>query len=254
MKITKHKLVIYTALFGNYDQLKEPKENFSDCDFICFTDQQELKSEIWKIIYIPATSESDLLMNRKIKMLPHQYLHQWEYSLYVDSNIRIKKNPYFLVDKYMGQQGIDFLVSKHYLRNCIYREAVQCIKLGKGDPVAIQMQMEAYKKSGFPTAWGLSENGIILRRHQQETVQEIGEYWWSQFTKYPTRDQLSLPFSLWQNGLTYRFMEESSREYFGLFGIGLHRKEEKKLNFLQRFLFQFVYAKRNPFSHYLLNR
>jgi hypothetical protein len=249
-----NKLVIYTALFGDYDQLEEPEKSFEGCDFICFTDQKDLKTNIWRIIYIEPTSESHIFMNRKIKMLPHLYLQKWKYSLYVDSNIRMKENPYFLINKYMHKQGIGFLVSKHYLRNCVYHEAIQCMKLGKGDPEAIQIQMEVYKNSAFPTDWGLSENSIILRKHQDETVQKIGENWWLQFTKYPTRDQLSLPFSLWQKGHSYRFMEEGCREYFGIFAIGLHRKEEKNLNFLQKFLFQYVYSKKNPLSHYLLNR
>lgn len=42
----KNKFVVYTALFGNYDDLIDPKENYEGCDFICFTDQKHLTSDI----------------------------------------------------------------------------------------------------------------------------------------------------------------------------------------------------------------
>jgi len=42
----KNKLVVYTALFGDYDNLIEPKEKFEGCDFICFTDQKHLTSDV----------------------------------------------------------------------------------------------------------------------------------------------------------------------------------------------------------------
>ena len=36
----KNKLVIYTALFGDYDDLKDPYEPFDGCEFICFADDK----------------------------------------------------------------------------------------------------------------------------------------------------------------------------------------------------------------------
>ena len=248
------RLVIYTALFGAYDQLQDPKERFENCDFVCFTDQGDLKSEIWKIIYIQPDHESPLLMNRKIKILPHLYVKDWQYSLYVDSNIFLKKNPYYLVDKYLKRSYLKFFVSKHYLRDCIYREAAQCIKLGKGNPSDIQLQLETYQKAGFPIKWGLSENGILLREHGSKNVIKLSEDWWEQFLTYSKRDQLSLPFALWKNGYRYSFLEESCRQYFGIFSLGLHSAENKTLHWTRKIWFKYVYSKRNPISRFLLNR
>ncbi|HBH9578999.1 TPA: hypothetical protein KYD21_004901, partial [Escherichia coli] len=36
----KNNIVVYTALFGDYDELIEIPEGMHKCDFICFTDQQ----------------------------------------------------------------------------------------------------------------------------------------------------------------------------------------------------------------------
>jgi len=76
----KKKFVIYTALFGDYDELSDPIEGFYDCDFICFTDQKNINSKVWKTIYIPETDMSPKMMNRKYKMLPHIFLVEYEES------------------------------------------------------------------------------------------------------------------------------------------------------------------------------
>lgn len=43
------KLVVYTTIFGDYDDLIEPGKKYKNCDFVCFTDNENLKLDIWKI-------------------------------------------------------------------------------------------------------------------------------------------------------------------------------------------------------------
>lgn len=47
------KAVCYTCITGNYDKLHDPLVVPHDIDFICFTNNQQLKSNIWKIRSIP---------------------------------------------------------------------------------------------------------------------------------------------------------------------------------------------------------
>jgi hypothetical protein len=51
-----NQLIVYTTIFGNYDELIDPKEKYPGCDFICFTDQKSLKSDIWQIQIIEGSS------------------------------------------------------------------------------------------------------------------------------------------------------------------------------------------------------
>ncbi|MCC9262297.1 MAG: glycosyl transferase, partial [Methanobrevibacter woesei] len=62
--IKNNKLLIYTAFTGSYDSLKEPEFIDDNCDYVCFTDNPNLKSDIWKIIFM---EESTLDNNRKAK-------------------------------------------------------------------------------------------------------------------------------------------------------------------------------------------
>ncbi|MGE9748017.1 hypothetical protein [Escherichia coli] len=69
----KNNIVVYTALFGDYDELIEIPEGMHKCDFICFTDQQIENNKGWKVIKIENSSDSNVLQNRKYKILPHVF-------------------------------------------------------------------------------------------------------------------------------------------------------------------------------------
>ena len=62
------KIVIYTAIFGNYEGLI-PQPKFTGVDYICFTDQP-IKSTSWKVVEVPAQFENQCLMPASIKFCP----------------------------------------------------------------------------------------------------------------------------------------------------------------------------------------
>ena len=164
----KDKLVVYTALFGDYDDLIDPVEKFKGCDFVCFTDRKDLESDIWEIKIINEIDLPPNMINRKYKMFPNVFLPEYDISLYVDSNIFIKRNPVELLDKYLTHY--DIALPKHFARNCIYEEAKEVIKLGKEKREIVEKQMSFYKKEGFPNDLGLTENNVILRKHNNKIL------------------------------------------------------------------------------------
>ncbi len=88
------------------------------------------------------------MMNRKYKILPHLFLSQYEWSLYVDANIAILGNPLELANKYLSMY--DIAVPKYFARDCVYDEAKECVILGKTKHKETEMQMDKYKNEGFP--------------------------------------------------------------------------------------------------------
>jgi len=218
-----NKKVIYTALFGDYDNLQEPAERFKGWDFICFTDNKDLNSNIWKIIRV-CPELPPQLENRKYKILPHIYLKNYDISLYIDSNIKIKRNPIDLVNKYLANSLI--AMPKHFKNNCIYKEAKDIIKNGKERKDIVLKQIKFYKDQGFPENFGLAENGIILRKHNAKPVIKLMECWWEQINKFAKRDQLSFMYCVWKNKIDVKFMEESARgsKYFRIYP---HKKNYK---------------------------
>jgi len=141
-----NRFVVYTAIFGGYDELLEPSCSLDNCDFICFTDQANLKSKVWDIRYINDKDLPNNMMNRKFKLLPHLYLREYEYSLYIDANIQLVGNPYGLAEKYLKYHN--FLTPKHFYRDCVFEEAKECVALGRVGFRKVKKQMKKYRMNG----------------------------------------------------------------------------------------------------------
>jgi len=105
------KIAVYTAITAGKDSLKEVPVHES-VDRIFFSDQlrDQLGPTAWDVR--PAcTLFVDLRRNaRAHKMLAHQYLDGYDYSLWIDGSIRLLTSPAGLVDTYLrdaarGSQG-----------------------------------------------------------------------------------------------------------------------------------------------------
>ena len=75
--MSKNQYVVYTCLFGKYDNLLKPLLPSKNFDYICFTNNLYLRSNFWKIIYIEENKDN-LYLSRKIKILTHHYLPKYE--------------------------------------------------------------------------------------------------------------------------------------------------------------------------------
>ena len=233
-------LIVYTALFGDYDNLLDPSKHYLGCRFICFTDQVNLRSEIWEIVFLELNEVSPAMMNRRIKMLPHEYLPKSCVSVYIDSNIRVTRNPVYLIEKYL--EGVDLAIPCHFRRDTVFEEALTLLRTGRISAYGVFRQMSEYINHGFRGQVKLGEHNIILRRH--DATIEIMEAWWREFCRYPQRDQLCLSYILWICGYSqWMFMEESSRNNLG-FSRQTHKKNAPDF-FLKKlfrvFIFQIPY-------------
>lgn len=227
--VKKDRLVVYTALFGDYDELIDPPEMFSGCDFVCFTDQAHLKSDAWEVRFIKDSDLPPNMMNRKYKILPHYFLSEYEFSLYVDANVEVKKNPSDLLVKYVDDHL--FYVPKHPRRNCLYSEAIACSVVGKANKTLVDQQVRYYLNNKFPKKFGLSENNVLLRRHNDPIVIDVMEDWWGILNEFAPRDQLSLSYVLWKKNLRYKFMDESARNVNDLYFYAVPHKFSGKESF-----------------------
>lgn len=193
------KIAVYTCIVGHYDQLLEPQYEEPGIDYYVFTDIDCPASSVWKKIDITQFEEYKALtptqLNRKIKMLPFMYLPEYDYSLYVDGNIMIIDAISPMIQE-MGHHV--FGVHYHRTRDCIYDESTRIAYLRKANMTTVNKQIEEYKRNGFPRHYGLYENTILIRNHRDEGVCHLMETWWEEYQKYPTRDQLSLPYIIWK--------------------------------------------------------
>lgn len=194
-------IVVYTAVFNNYDELFQPEIVPDGVDFVCFTDDPDIACGVWEAEVIDDEDLSAKLMSGKRKVLPHRFFPEYKYSIWVDGNLHLHGPIQELLDYYLD--GHDLAVPAHSRRDCIYEEGEICVELGKADPEAVHAQLARYRDVGFPESFGLSATRIMLRRHNADNVVEAMEAWWDEYQRGAERDQLSFEYAAWESDLNY---------------------------------------------------
>lgn len=196
------KVVVYTAITGPYDEPVIPSYVNEDFDYICFTDNEELKSDFWDIHIMDESTLDDIRKVRSYKILPHKYLSEYDYSIWVDSNIEFTENIIDYIHKYSKNNQL--LCIKHIERDCLYEEASTCISGGKDTSIdVINKQINKYKNEGYPAHNGLISSGVLFRNHNDKQVIKVMEDWFNELLNGSYRDQLSFNYACWKNNFQY---------------------------------------------------
>ena len=78
---------------------------------------------------------------------------------------------------------------------------------GRAKKKNVESHIKKYKKDGFPKNFGAFECNVLIRKHNEKDCAMLMDKWWDEFCATPSkRDQLSLPYVLWKNGLTSEFV------------------------------------------------
>lgn len=247
-----NKKVIYTAIFGNYDDLIEPLHKEANVDYICFTDNLDIKSKKWTVRYVDNYSnESYNMLNRRYKFFPNKFLPEYEQSLYIDGNIQLVNDDYAkLFDEALKCN--DIAIPIHAERNCIYDEANACLKFKKGEPEKIEKQMRFYKSVGYPENNGLLENNIIFRRHNDVNIVALMSEWFEILTIHSSRDQLSLCYLLWKNNINCKPLYWGPKKSNKFFKIKFHNSEKKLPLFKKIYLYLLLNKERTSWHSVIL--
>lgn len=203
---SQKKIVIYTAIFGKYDELKEPKFVNPYCDYVVFTDQPVSPNSVWKkmdISIISGYNEMDAYhLSKIVKILPHLYFKDYEYSIWVDGTTTIIGDLVAYIDRMDNHKKVIGMFDNP-VHDCIYTEANFLIYYNRVPEKIIKKQINEYKAEGYPSHNGMFECTVIVRKHNDILCRKIMENWWEQIIKYSMRDQISFPYVLWKNKLGY---------------------------------------------------
>ena len=199
LNINKKK-VVYTCITGGYDSLIEPTYISEGFDYICFTDNMDLKSKTWKIRPLPKEVEglSQVKKQRYVKINAHKVLPEYDLSIWVDGNVTLRGDLNEFLKKSL-KNDVSVYIPQHPARNCIYDEATAVIRLKKDKPEIVNKQIERYKKEGFPAKYGLLQSNIILRKHNSPDCAKLMEAWFNELKNESHRDQLSFNYVSWKN-------------------------------------------------------
>ena len=186
-----NKKVIYTCLTGGYDRLEQPVAVAPDWDYVCFTDTDG-QDGVWRLRKIPFDSPDPVSRSRYPKILPHQVFPEYEYSVYMDANIRITDAEFYhIVDRLITDE-ISFAQVQHPDRDCVYEELRYCYLKDKINTRTAFRLHRKWTAEGLPRHAGLYENNLLLRRHNITEARALDEAWWKAFSAGVPRDQLCL--------------------------------------------------------------
>lgn len=216
--------VVYTAIFGNHDQLNQPAVQDADCDFICFTDQRlPTRVGAWNVVHVKARAGMHPRMQAKrFKLLSHEVFHggrlalryrlrhsawsmRYRYtgSIWVDGSLAIKSNSFARDLLATAAAEADWAMFRHPDRDCIFAEAAVSATLEKYHGLPLFEQVEAYRREGVVEHGGLFACGVIARQEPlNDRLRRVNELWWKENVKWTYQDQLSLPYVLKQTDAT----------------------------------------------------
>lgn len=199
----KNKIVVYTCVIGEYDNIQKPLIQLDNVDYVLLTDKVEYYEkfkDIYSIKKIPDNIlfKGNILANRYIKFHPFEFFENYDYAIYLDGNVRVISDISNFISCCSEKTGI--AMHRHRERNCIYDEATVCKLLRRGNLKLIKKQIMKYKEDGFPENFGMCEATVIVTNLKNITMKKLMNDWWNEFEKTGSlRDQIAFPYVIWKN-------------------------------------------------------
>ena len=183
------KPIVYTSIYGDYDNLK-PQPDIG-VDYICFTDNPNLKSDTWDVRYEPIYQH----LHPRLRAKFHKLICPFDtLSLFIDGSIEI-------IDPDIFDELSNFLHNgwATYIhpsgRDCIKSELLESLPMEKYQGLPLQEQVDYYFKQGMPEHFGLFACGVMLRDGKFE---DFGSKWMLENLAWTYQDQISLPYLVWK--------------------------------------------------------
>ncbi len=198
-------ITVITSLCGKKDNLIH-NQCKGEALWKAYLDEDYL-SDTWDIKTAYDKFKSPRRNSRVPKLLIHKFANT-EYSIWIDGNIKLLISPEELIKRYLKNH--DIAVFRHPVRNCIYKEAIECAKRGLDNVETIIEQAKSYEIEGYPKEKGLGECMMILRRHTPQ-IESFNNAWWTEYTRFSVRDQISFMYALSKAKIECHFIDEQFR-------------------------------------------
>lgn len=205
------RIAVYSCHFGRYEPFHDQAlGEAGDWDRIIFTDQPDLVAPGRRVVVMPAgfgglTAKQ---ASRLPKLMPEAFLGQHDWVIYVDNRARLMLRPDVLVARIAAGQGGDAPAGRYLARlpqrGCAWREARVCLRKGFLDEAEHARVMALFEGAGFPREAGMFMNTALVQRMGSADTARLNAAWFRAFCEVAGRDQVLLPFVIWQTGLVQR--------------------------------------------------
>jgi hypothetical protein len=188
-----NKIAVYTVMVGDYEDVIIDQITNSNYDYYMVTDDKDIKlPPNYKLLLVDKSDEPKKY-SRKLKLLIHRYLKDYDTYIYLDANYKIIAD----LSRLLIHHTKDMVIKKHPQRNCIYQEGKRIIEVGKDSKSTVENHLNKYKDIVKQQS-GLYENGFFIRNNS-EKVNNFYEIWYNEIEQGSYRDQISLPYVLKTN-------------------------------------------------------
>lgn len=201
---SNQRIAVYTVVFGKYDTIQEPYYQPSNIDYYLITDLDvDLSDSLWKKKDIFEFADdlknmSNVEKNRYFKMNPFDVFAEYEYSIYIDGNIQVISD----LTEYIYRVGnCGFAAHMHSSRDCVYEESKAVLFAKKETQEHMDKHMGHLHEENFPEHYGMLECNVLVRR-KCDCCKQLMRDWWQEFMTYSKRDQISIPYVLYKNGIS----------------------------------------------------
>lgn len=192
-----NKIAVYTAIFGGYDTAPNLNHVDSAIDYILYTDQADFEAPSpWQVRVVPAMFVDPQVDARRIKVLSHLFLTDYDVSVWIDGNFTVEKLTYELITDIVSRAPV--ALCKHQFRNCVFDEAIEILKRGIDAASPVLKQLQYIQARQFPAQFGLHATSFLVRDHTSPETTKMNMRWWEILSTHSKRDQLSFDFVRWE--------------------------------------------------------
>lgn len=218
-----HRRAVFTANFGAYDTVLPPVLDGNEgIDFYIISDTRSPPPG-WKLVQIECENFHDARSaNRFFKMLGFSSFSEYHSTLYLDSNIAIIGSLTSLFQAF-ERSAKPIGVFAHPTRTTVQEEVEACLELGKlADRDLADAEIRELLGLGFEEVPPLLDGGLLFRLSKSPDAEKTMRYWSNWYSKWQSRDQLSLPFALAASGICPHLVFESPRLKSDVFAFHRH--------------------------------
>lgn len=203
--------VVYTALFGGYEQLRpQPRSSTSSVRFVCFTDEPDLSNPDWEVHPVQPLFRHDPVRSaRDIKINGHPDISSAQETLWIDNRVELTSAPEDLLDDWLRDTDAAFV--EHSFRDTLLDEFTAVADSGMDDTTRVWEHLLHLSEShphllDAKPLW----TGLIARR-RVPAVLSAERRWSALVNRYSRRDQLSILQALDDSGLPVARMALDNR-------------------------------------------
>jgi hypothetical protein len=210
MQTSSPRRVVYTALFGDYEQLVEQPVSCNEgIDFICFSDRPRV-SRSWHVIVVELPVPTDAARSaRHIKILGHPALAEFDEWLWIDNRVVLTAPPSVIFDEWLC--GFDLAIPFHDHRETVDAEFAAVLRAGFDSSYRVREELHTLRRD-MPHV--LDEAPLwtgLLARRPTASVQQLAQTWIAMVLLYSRRDQLSINFAVASSSVNVHRIDLANR-------------------------------------------